>query len=187
MDSFENPSFNSDIADEPLDLSLNSPANSTHTALTTPRGDGTSKNIQLSKERSSDQVQPHTNLNSKHSELNPPTTCYVDMTENRVYVPSPLGVVGAVWVLLAGEFKLKSRGSSAISGLKENKGQTEVCRRGHNSSSTKEGSCLQFILVPIVLWIQRGPQVGFFGKKKNATSTADTELDNVYNLKRDAR
>ncbi|KAL1488273.1 hypothetical protein ABEB36_015227 [Hypothenemus hampei] len=52
------------------------------------------------------------------------------------------------------------------SGLKENKGQTEVCRRGHNSSSTKEGGCLQFILVPIVLWIQRGPQVGFFGKKK---------------------
>ncbi|KAL1516267.1 hypothetical protein ABEB36_000186 [Hypothenemus hampei] len=83
MDSFEDPSFNSDIADESLDLSLNSPANSTHTAPTTPRGDGTSKNKHLSKERSSDQVQPHTNLNSKHSELNPPTTRYVDMTENR--------------------------------------------------------------------------------------------------------
>ncbi|KAL1492235.1 hypothetical protein ABEB36_012717 [Hypothenemus hampei] len=88
MDSFENPSFNSDIADEPLDLSLNSPANSTHIAPTTPRGDGTSKNKHLSKERSSDQVQPHTNLNSKHSELNPPTTRYVDMTENRVRFPN---------------------------------------------------------------------------------------------------
>ncbi|KAL1514401.1 hypothetical protein ABEB36_003662 [Hypothenemus hampei] len=116
---------------------------------------------------------------------------------DRRNVPLPPGAVRTVWLLLAGEFKLKSRGSSAVS--KSKQGFTKLSifieRRKIRAKQrfvggvtiflfTKKGGYLQFILVPIVLWTQRGPQVGFSGK--NATSTADTELDNIQ-LKRDAR
>ncbi|KAL1488202.1 hypothetical protein ABEB36_015159 [Hypothenemus hampei] len=131
-----------------------------------------------------------------------PTFCPIDITGRRgvkfgvfivyVYVPSPLGVVRAVWLLLTGEFKLKSRGSSAVSKSKEGFTKLSIFieRRKIRAKQrfvggvtifllTKKGGYLQFILIPIVLWIQRGLLVGFSGK--NATSTADTELDNVYN------
>ncbi|KAL1487862.1 hypothetical protein ABEB36_015512 [Hypothenemus hampei] len=52
------------------------------------------------------------------------------------------------------------------SGLKENKGQTEVCRRGHNSSSTKEGGLSSIYSCPNCPLDPKGPSGGIFRQEK---------------------
>ncbi|KAL1488348.1 hypothetical protein ABEB36_014825 [Hypothenemus hampei] len=87
-----------------------------------------------------------------------------------IYVPSPLGAVRAVWLLLTGEFKLKSRGSSAVSELKEGFIKLSIFIERRKKGPNRDLSAgLQFFFLrrreaifnlffaPIVLWIQRAP------------------------------
>ncbi|KAL1488270.1 hypothetical protein ABEB36_015224 [Hypothenemus hampei] len=116
-------------------------------------------------------------------------------------VPSPLGAVRGVWLLLVGEFKLKSRGSSAVSKSKEgftklsifiersklrtNQGQTEVCRRCYNFSSHEEGRLSSIYSCPNCPLDPKGPSGGIFRQKRDKHGRYRARQ--CIQLKRDAR
>ncbi|KAL1491020.1 hypothetical protein ABEB36_011679 [Hypothenemus hampei] len=72
MNNYSSTSFHSDTADQPLDLSLNSPVNFNNTALISKRGGGPSKSkLQLSREKSFERLNKLTNADNVQNKPNP--------------------------------------------------------------------------------------------------------------------